>query len=269
MMQLKGYKVERYVGKDPLCDSFSYYYVGEWGKVPVVIIQACMTSSGVNSSWYETKKALHFMPQLKYIFAVGVCGGISTKVDLGDVVVSKAIQGYTDLKMTPFGWINRSVHTLCSQMQAHHSFTQAANIPPSGIVVKDGVVLSGPWLIADVKAQLKLLKLSPEAIAFEMEGANIVQACGQTLVECLVVKGVSDLADKDKDDDWQPQAATNAAIYLHASVNKYVHLFAVSQSVRCTVLMCEFSTQFTMINRHPVEVKFCQEAGLPDYVILN
>jgi len=241
MMQLKDYKAEKYIGSDPVCNSYSYYFVGEWGKVPVVIIQLHMSSNGVHSSWYETKKALHFMPQLKYIFAVGVCGGVPTKVDLGNVVISKAIHGYSDLKMSPSGWINRNMYTLCSETEIYHCITRADNIPPDGIVVK-GVVLSGPWLIADVETQQKLLKLSPEAIAFEMEGANIVQACGQTLVECLVVKGVSDLADKDKDDDCQPQAATNGAKYLHASLNKCVHLFTVSQSVRCAILMCEFST---------------------------
>jgi len=234
MMQLKDYKAEKYIGNDPVCNSYSYYFVGEWGKVPVVIIQTCMSSNGVNSSWYETKKALHLMPQLKYIFAVGVCGGVSTKVHLGDVVISKAIQGYADLKMTAFGWIIRSVHALCAQTKVYYSFTQAANTLPDGIVAKDGVVLSGPWLIADVETQQNLLKLSKDAIAFEMEGANIAQACGQTPVECLVVKGVSDLADKDKDDDWQPQAATNAAIYLYERLNKYHFLFAVSQLVKCT-----------------------------------
>jgi len=44
-------------------------------------------------------------------------------------------------------------------------------------------------------------------------------------VECLVVKGVSDVADKDKTDDWQPQAAMNAAEYLCEMMNKAGHLF--------------------------------------------
>ena len=45
-----------------------------------------MGSNGVHSCWYETKKALHFIPQLKYVFSVGVCGGVAGKVNLGEVV---------------------------------------------------------------------------------------------------------------------------------------------------------------------------------------
>ena len=44
-------------------------------------------------------------------------------------------------------------------------------------------------------------------------------------VECLVVKGVSDLGDKNKDDNWQPQAATNAVKYLCKSMKHAKHLF--------------------------------------------
>ena len=54
-----------------------------------------------------------------------------------------------------------------------------------------------------------------------------VQACGHAIVECLVVKGVSDLADENKGDDWQPQAATNAVKYLCKAMGKAKHLLAI------------------------------------------
>ena len=225
-MQLKDHKATKYIGHDQVCSSFSYYYVGEWGTIPVVIVQTGMSSNGVNCSWYETKKALHFMRHLKYVFSVGVCGGVKGKVNLCDVIISKAIHGYGDLKITQFGWRNRSPYTLCSQMEIGYCLTRADNVS-SNYNVKSGVVLSGPWLIADAKSQGDLLKISPEAIAFEMEGANIVQACGRTSVECLVVKGVSDLADDAKSDDWQPQAAKNAAEYLKEQMNNASHMFEV------------------------------------------
>ena len=227
MLELKNRKATRYIGYEIVCHSYSYYYVGEWGKVPVVIIQTGMSNNGVNCSWYETKKALHFLPHLEYIFSVGVCGGVKGKVKLCNVVLSKAIYGYTDLKITQFDWRNRSVHSLCSQTSLFHNITRAAVISSNQFVVKPGAILSGPWLIADFKSQCDLLKLAPEAIAFEMEGANIVQACGQTPVECFVVKGVSDLADENKCDDWQPQAATNAANYLHKALNDSLHILKV------------------------------------------
>ena len=239
MMQLKDYRYKNYIVRDETCRSFSYYYVGEWGKIPVVIIQTDMGDHGVHGAWYETKKALCFMPQLEYIFSVGVCGGVAGKVELGDVVISKAIYGYSDVKRTPTGWIDRNLHFLCKETDAYRCFTHAGNLAHTDARVKPGIVLSGPWLIADAKAQEDLLEMSKEAIAFDMEGANIVQACSRGEAQCMIVKGVSDLADKEKSDDHQAIAATNAAEYLCYAMNQAHHLFSVSHCVH--VCICVYA----------------------------
>jgi len=59
-----------------------------------------------------------------------------------------------------------------------------------------------------------------------MEGMEIAEACGthKKHVKCLVVKGVSDLADKSKEDG---QAAVNAVMYLCGMMNRANHLFKV------------------------------------------
>ena len=101
--------------------------------------------------------------------------------------------------------------------------------------VKFGIVLSGPWFIADAEMQEHLMQMCPEAKAFEIKGSGAARAC-QGKVGCLVVKGVCDLANKHKADDWQPQVATNAAQYLCKMINKgkrilvrcYLSLYALS-----------------------------------------
>lgn len=65
MMQLEDHKATMYIGYDERFHSYSYYYVGVWDTIPVVIIQTGMGSNGVHSCWYETKKVLYFMPQLE------------------------------------------------------------------------------------------------------------------------------------------------------------------------------------------------------------
>ena len=54
-----------------------------------------------------------------------------------------------------------------------------------------------------------------------MEGVGIAAAYNnvKTAVECLVVKGVSDYANRNKDDKWQPAAARNATHYLSYTIN--------------------------------------------------
>ena len=88
--------------------------------------------------------------------------------------------------------------------------------------VKFGIVLSGPWLIADVEMQEKMMQMCPEAIAFEMEVAGVAKACQLNNVGCMVVKGVCDLANKHKADDWQPHTVkTRCYRYTH---RKGVHV---------------------------------------------
>ena len=235
MMQLTDHKATKYRVYEDVCDSYGYYCVGKWGNIPVAITNTAMGQGGVHGSWYETKKALHFMPQLKYVFAVGVCGGVgSDKVSLGQVVVSSAIQGYTNLKAISGEWISRSPKLMLTDNLFHKFLKNPQNLLPfpkimPAITPIFGIVLSGPWLIADENVKSQLLKLSKEAKAFEMEGMGIAEACivHKKRVECLVVKGVSDLADKDKSDGWQPQAAMNAATYLCEMMNRADHLFEV------------------------------------------
>ena len=210
MMELKeGSLVTEYIIDDPLCGSKSYYFVGKWGdgEIPVAIIQTDMGSNGLYGSWYETKKALYNLPHLKYIFAVGVCGGIQGKVKMGQVIVSKVIWGYIDLKMAEPRWISRSFDISATQKEFYRYLSHPAHKPRN---VKCGVMMSGPWLIKRTDIQKELLEICPEGIAFEMEGFGIAQACDGK-VECLVVKGVCDFGNEEKNDNWQPQAATNAA----------------------------------------------------------
>ena len=214
MLQLKeGSEIFEYTVKDPLCDSQSYYFVGKWGdgEIPVAIIQTNMGSNGLYGSWYETKKAFYNLPHLKYIFAVGICGGVRGKVEMCEVIVSKAIIGYTELKMTKSDWINRAFSSVSTDKKFYHFYSRAAN-QPAKIKNAFEVIMSGPWLIKCTGVQKKLLETCPQAFAFEMEGIGIVQACdGKSKIEVLVVKGVSDFADEHKNDCYQPEAALNAA----------------------------------------------------------
>ena len=80
-------------------------------------------------------------------------------------------------------------------------------------------------MVADFKAQeLVVDTYRNDEIAFEMEGAGIAAACENTdgLEGYLVVKGVSDYADRDKCDKWQPAAARNAVCYLSHRINHLV-----------------------------------------------
>ena len=206
----------------------SYYYVGKWGekKIPVVIVQTHMGGDGAHGSLAETKKALHVLPNLKYIFAVGVCAGIKSKVKLGDVVVSQVLQDCSVTRWEDGKMIITSPSWILDVKPFFHFLKQTVNKPK---IVQCGKVLSANNLIRDEVFRDKLVEACPKAIALEMEGHGIARACQEyneersteRKIEYLVVKGVADFADREKNDNWQPQAAKNAVSALYEVMKKF------------------------------------------------
>ena len=236
--------------RDNLTSSDSDYYYGKWKDVPVVVVQTG-TKVGTQfqyGSWFETKKALYFMPQIQYIFGVGVCGAVvddklgaavdanveavvdsnSKTPHLGHVVVSSYIIGYDHQKKKPEGDENRSFAKYQTEHDFYKYLSRSQNQDNWENKLHFGKVLSGSWLVADINAQKLILDCcGKDGIAFEMEGVGIAAACdsikaGKTKVDCLVVKGISDYANREKNDQWQPLAARNATCFLSYMINKKV-----------------------------------------------
>ena len=208
-----------------IIDGYPYYF-GSWGSVPVVMIQTGekMGSHHQNGSDNRTRQALCLMPQIKFVFAVGVCGGVVDKdgaprVKLGQVVISSHIFPYDHLKKKPGQNEVRGFASNLTQNKFYQFLMRTDNAEDN---TKFGQVFSGSWLVADDNAQQQLLALNPLGVGIEMEGLGITCACqnAKTKVECLVVKGVSDHAGVDKNDNWQPAAARNAVKYLSRMLNR-------------------------------------------------
>ena len=237
-----------------VCDDFTSsetdYYYGKWGKVKVVIVQTGkdVGSQFLYGSWFETKKALYYMPGLKYVFGVGVCGGVldaeDPRVPLSHVVVSSHIIGYDHQKKKPVKDESRSYFTYQKQQPFYKYLSQLKNKGTWDIVLHFGQVLSGSWLVADMEAQKVILDpAQKKQLAFEMEGVGIAAACasirpGDPKVDCLVVKGVSDYANRDKNDEWQPLAARNATCYLSVMINQKVMRYCITGLVQCLNFTC-------------------------------
>lgn len=82
-------------------------------------------------------------------------------------------------------------------------------------VVHRGLILSGSGVVKNPEDRLRLRRGHANAICFEMEAAGIVDE-----IPCLVVRGISDFADTNKDDRWHYYAAAVAAAYGKAILLK-------------------------------------------------
>jgi len=75
-------------------------------------------------------------------------------------------------------------------------------------------------VIADEHSLKRLVAECPELLAVAMEGAGVAVAVEeQTGTNFIEIRGISDFADSNKNDDWQEYAANAAAAFLMAWVS--------------------------------------------------
>ena len=225
--------------------------LGMFGGYRSALIQ---TEMGVNSR-DEIVDALDEFSNAKFILAIGVAFGRDReKYKYGDVLVSKFIDGVGNIKHTCDGLIliraDRSRFTPVSDVlrnvfaRSEVTWRQLVKFKCAKIdgaaegaaenngrysKVHLGVIISDKSLINNEATRDKLLANAPEAIGGEMEGVTLVEiqyrlASNKKSIPrelgVIVIKGVADHADGQKDKNWQLTSAKAAASYAEHKLNE-------------------------------------------------
>ncbi|KAF3314508.1 hypothetical protein TWF173_004591 [Orbilia oligospora] len=207
--------------------------------LPLKCYGTCQTSRAV-SQMHST------FPSIKITFVVGIGAGIPSKVKLGDVVVS------TEWAKWDFGKTNGDgvfEHTgrksrppdgllsIMSKIQTEHSLRGETRIPeyirnlgenyphlapkyvsigdPEEIKIHYGMIASGCQVIKDAKLRDSInQQLGGQVLCLEMEAAGLVG------FPAVVIRGICDYADSNKNDDWQEYAAAAAAACAKDFINR-------------------------------------------------
>ena len=157
----------------------------------------------------------------KVLVLAGIAGGIHPCLRIGDVVVATDVVGYDLDKETAAGIQRRGRY-----WQAPSSVAQAVNqffaargelAAFPGMVARSGPIGSGNRVVAHKDAEVVryLRAFNDKTLAVDMESDGLGQFCHENGGRpWVVVRGISDLADDEKDDHAQPLAADNAAVVL-------------------------------------------------------
>jgi len=175
----------------------------------------------------------HYDP--KVIALVGIGGGISRKVSVGDVVVATRVVYYDLRKELPTHTQHRGEekeapatvgHAVNAFFTEHGEPADCTIADPGGTSrthrVFNGLIGSGDAVIADHGSEIVkyLAGFNDKILAVDMEAAGLSQACHEQsaasgrLQGWLVIRGISDDAGADKNDDYQAVAAWHAATTL-------------------------------------------------------
>lgn len=241
---------EPYEGILKINDKDSTYYLAKFGKYLAVHVQCGnMGSMSIKGSIITVNEAISkFNP--KVTLMVGIAFGVDNKEqNIGDVLVSDCITPYNFKKINKGEEIIRTNDAPASRLlinKFQHAVTWEFLLE-SGKKAKKIIapILSGEELINDVVRRDELVKQKPTAKGGEMEGAGLYAAAeGKT--QWILVKGICDYADGNKDDnkDTNQETAMNSAVSLclevFSSLNSFesLDLFPI-KSIVCSKLKAD------------------------------
>jgi nucleoside phosphorylase len=163
-----------------------------------------------------------------YVLMVGIAAAIKGRARLGDVIVCNQVIYYEQAKQTPKGPEIRPI-----SLRADRILLQSAqNLDDKewhSLVATDGHqdgeigpprVHFGPFAVGDKVVAHQayvsdLTNLHPKLVGVEMESYGVAVAAASALSRprFLAIRGVSDFADQQKDDDYRQYASAAAAAF--------------------------------------------------------
>lgn len=165
-------------------------YTASYNNIDLVLVLCGIGK--VNAAAYTQYIITKYLPD--YVINVGVAGGLSAKLNFGDLVIATDLVHH-DMDVTafdlPLGQIPRMgvFAFACDTFLINHAnaFTGV------DYQVVTGRVITGDQFIDDTH-KAKCLNEQFNALACEMEGAAIAQVCHINQVPFLVIRSLSDMA---------------------------------------------------------------------------
>jgi len=200
-----------------------YHSLGSVGGLNHFMVQSEMGTIGLGAALLTVHEGIEALSPTAVIM-VGIAFGVDPSTQkIGDILVSQRIQSYEPQRLgrglpaTP-KVVPRGDRASASPRLLN--WFHAGDLTWKGAPVRFGLILSGEKLVDNQDFRNQLIRLEPEAIGGEMEGAGLYAAAQNSNTEWILVKAISDWADGTRDTDKiaiQENAARNAAQFvLHA-----------------------------------------------------
>lgn len=199
------------------------FYEGSLDGKPVVIVQCGIGK--VNAGMCVQILADLF--NVTHILNTGVAGSLNAKLDIGDILVSKAALQH-DMDVTPLGYEPGQIPGIdtlsfpANEEMYNTALTACHKVNPD-INALLGLVVSGDQFISSKEVKDKLVNVFHGDCA-EMEGASIAQASYLNNLPFIVIRAISDKADNSAEMDY-PTFEKKAAEHCAKMVVEFVKSF--------------------------------------------
>ncbi|ASA55180.1 5'-methylthioadenosine/S-adenosylhomocysteine nucleosidase [Vibrio gazogenes] len=188
------------------------YYSGQINNLDVVLLQ-----SGIGKVAAAVGTALLlelYKPDV--VINTGSAGGFDPSLTMGDVVISTEVRHH-DADVTAFGYEIGQMAGQPAAFQADEKLIQLAEDALAQLGDKHavhGLICTGDTFVCQPERQAFIRQNFPQAVAVEMEASAIAQTCHQFKTPFVVVRAISDVADKESPmsfDEFLPLAAASSS----------------------------------------------------------
>jgi nucleoside phosphorylase len=204
------------------------FYLGRFGAFEVVLMLCSMGTQGAGGSTLASEALIRLWSPTAVVMAGIAFGSDRSKHRPGDVLVAQHIIPYEAQRQgAEVEFRNPVPPASGALLNRFRNVLKWSFQRPDGMrgKVHYGAILSGEKLVDNKSFKQALLEQYPTAIGGEMEGAGLWASADRNRREWLVVKGVCDWADGEKNDDYQELAAA-ASISLCEEVFQNPHALA-------------------------------------------
>lgn len=188
------------------------YFIGQIHGVDVVLLQSGIGK--VAAAIGTTILLEEYQPDV--VINTGSAGGFDASLTMGDVVISSEVRHH-DADVTAFGY---EMGQMAGQPAAFKADETLMNIAEKALTQMEdkhavrGLICTGDAFVCTAERQAFIRQHFPSVIAVEMEASAVAQTCHQFNVPFVVVRAISDVADKASPmsfDEFLPLAAQRSS----------------------------------------------------------
>ncbi|WP_100752076.1 5'-methylthioadenosine/S-adenosylhomocysteine nucleosidase [Vibrio salilacus] len=188
------------------------FFSGKLNGVDVVLLQSGIGK--VAAAVGTTVLLNEYQPDL--VINTGSAGGFDSTLNLGDVVISTEVRHH-DADVTAFGY---EMGQMAQQPAAFLADKKLIDVAEKALAQMEGkhavrgLICTGDAFVCTAERQAFIRKHFPSVIAVEMEASAIAQTCHQFKVPFVVVRAISDVADKESPmsfEEFLPLAAQSSS----------------------------------------------------------
>ena len=165
------------------------FYEGRINDIYCVLVESGIGK--VNAA--RTTQILIDNMKADFIFNVGVAGGISRSLEIGDIVIGEKLVQH-DFDITAFNHDKGYIPEIGVFIDSDDYLIKIAEKAIVG--AKKGTIASGDIFCTDPKMSEKINRKF-NALCVEMEGASIAQVCFLSHIPFLIIRSISDVPNNN------------------------------------------------------------------------